>query len=69
MAELKYVYTIIERDGLEKNQWIKLGVAFVNKDQSLNLCLDALPVNGMLHIRNRPPKKEPKNGEESSTEA
>ncbi|MFH1263784.1 MAG: hypothetical protein V1495_10140 [Pseudomonadota bacterium] len=51
MAEMKYVYTIIEREGLEKSQWIKVGVAFVNRDQSLNLRLDALPVNGMLHVR------------------
>lgn len=65
MAEMKYVYTIIERDGLEKSQWIKLGIAFVNKDQSLNLKLDALPMNGTLHIRDRPPKKTTK-GEESS---
>jgi len=51
MADLKYVYTIVEREGLEKKQWIKIGVAFVNKDASLNLRLDALPINGNLHVR------------------
>lgn len=56
MADLKYVYTIVEREGLEKNQWIRIGVAFVNKDQSLNLRLDAFPVNGTLHVR------DPQNG-------
>ncbi|HLG20463.1 MAG TPA: hypothetical protein VI895_11705 [Bdellovibrionota bacterium] len=51
MAEMKYVYTIVEREGLQKKQWMKVGVAFVNRDQSLNLRLDALPVNGLLHVR------------------
>ena len=51
MAETKYVYTIVEREGLEKNQWIRVGMAFVNRDRSLNLRLDALPVNGVLHVR------------------
>ena len=53
MAEMKHVYTIIEREGLEKSQWVRVGVAFVNRDGSLNLRLDALPVNGLLHVRDR----------------
>jgi hypothetical protein len=59
MAEVKYVYTIVEREGLEKSQWIRVGIAFVNKDRSLNLRLNALPMNGTLHVRD--PQKE-KNG-------
>jgi hypothetical protein len=51
MAQMKHVYTIVERKGLEKNQWIRVGVAFVNRDQSLNIKLDAVPVNGQLHVR------------------
>lgn len=58
MAELKYVYTIIEKEGLEKSHWVKVGVAFVNRDQSLNLRLDALPVNGLLHVRTPMPKNK-----------
>ena len=49
MAELKNVYTIQETE--EKNYWIKIGVAFVNRDQSLNVKLNALPIDGKLHIR------------------
>jgi hypothetical protein len=64
MAEMKYVYTIIEREGLEKSQWIRVGVAFVNKDQSLNLRLDALPVNGMLHVREAQKGKKGEKGPE-----
>ena len=52
--EIKDVFTI-QQNG-EKSFWIKLGVAFVNKDGSLNVRLDGLPVNGSLHIRNRLPQ-------------
>ena len=48
----KAVYTIVERQGAEKKSyWVRIGSAFVNKDQSLNVKLDAMPVNGALHIR------------------
>ena len=36
-----------------KSIWTKIGVAFVNKDASLNVVLDAFPVHGKLHIRER----------------
>lgn len=31
--------------------WTRIGTAFVNKDESLNIYLDALPIDGMLHCR------------------
>ena len=51
-VKAKAVYMI--REGSNGDSfWIKLGVAFVNKDDSLNVVLDALPLNfdGKLHIR------------------
>ncbi len=36
-----------------KNIWTRIGVAFVNRDDSLNVMLDALPLSGKLHIRDR----------------
>ena len=46
----KAVYTITEgTDG--KSYWRLLGTAFVNRDDSLTVLLDAVPVNGRLHIR------------------
>jgi hypothetical protein len=69
MAEMKYVYTIVEREGLEKNQWIRVGVAFVNKDQSLNLRLDALPMNGTLHVRDAQNGKKGKSDPEPAAES
>src|SRR5947209_102050 len=46
----KVVYTIIER-GRGRRVWLRVGVAFVNRDQSLNVRLDAVPISGQLHIR------------------
>lgn len=51
----KAVYTIVER-GLNKRHFVRIGVAFVNRDASLNVRLDAMPVNGQLHIRDAPPR-------------
>ena len=45
------VYTIIETD--EGSFWREIGGAFVNRDDSLNVFLDAFPVNGRLHIREK----------------
>ncbi|MCL2825158.1 MAG: hypothetical protein FWD57_14300 [Polyangiaceae bacterium] len=46
---LKLVYTITERG--ERNHWVKIGVAYVNRDGSLNVKLEALPINGTMHVR------------------
>ena len=50
---MKDVYTIIENDESEKNFWIRIGVAFDNRDGSLSIILNALPTNGRLHVRER----------------
>ena len=47
--KMKAVYTIVERG--EKSFWTRIGVAYVNRDGSLNIKLDAVPVNGTLHVR------------------
>ena len=40
----------VEREG--KTYWVKSGVAFVNKDDSINIILDVLPKDGKLQLRN-----------------
>ena len=45
------VYTIREKDGFEKPFWTRIGVAFVNRDGSFSVYLDASPLDGKLHIR------------------
>lgn len=58
-STLKDVYTISEKEGGTagggKEYWTKIGVAFVNRDDSINVVLDATPINGRLHIRDRRP--------------
>ncbi len=44
----KAVYTIVERNP-ERRHWLRIGIAFVNRDGSLNVRLDAIPANGQLH--------------------
>jgi hypothetical protein len=42
----------VEKAGEKKAKyWIRCGTAFVNRDQSINLYIDVLPINGKLHIR------------------
>lgn len=52
------VYTIIETGG-EKSRWLECGVAFQNRDGSLNVLLNALPVNGRLQLRSPNGRGEP----------
>ncbi len=53
--QVKDVYTIVKNG--EKAFWQKVGRAHVNKDGSLNVYLNALPLNGELNIRD-PKAKE-----------
>ena len=53
----KDVYTIIKKEGKD-NFWLKIGVAFVNEDDSLNILLNALPLNGELHVRDPKPQDQ-----------
>jgi len=57
MTEFKDVFHIVERSGSgeepDKSVWTKVGIAFVNRDQSLNVLLDVIPLDGKLHIRER----------------
>jgi hypothetical protein len=48
------VYTITEKPGSDKSFWSKIGSAWINRDLSINIQLDALPVNGKLHLRENP---------------
>lgn len=47
------VYTVREaRDG-GKGHWVEVGAAWTNRDGSLSLTLDAMPVNGRLIVQER----------------
>jgi len=46
---MMFAYTITERG--ERTYWTKIGVAFMNKDGTINVRLDAVPVTGTLCLR------------------
>ncbi|MCL2449560.1 MAG: hypothetical protein FWD17_11480 [Polyangiaceae bacterium] len=50
LRDMKAVYTVVDR-GQGKSFWVRIGVGFTNRDGSINLRLDAIPVNGTLQIR------------------
>ena len=41
-----------------KERWTKIGIGFVNKDNSINVVLDAMPLNGRFQIRDRQIQKQ-----------
>lgn len=45
------VYSIRKREGMSRSFWMKVGVGFVNADGSINLYLDATPLDGKLQLR------------------
>jgi hypothetical protein len=47
---MKVVWTVVDR-GQGKSFWTRVGVGFVNRDGSITLRLDAIPVNGTLQVR------------------
>ena len=63
---MRDVYAIYgsRSDGRERSRWVRVGVAFDNRDGSLNVLLDALPLSGRLQIRPRP-SGVPSEGEEA----
>jgi len=64
-----YALRTSTRRGAETTIWVRAGTAFVNKDESLNIYLDALPIDGQLHCReyvekrNGAPSVPPENAE------
>jgi hypothetical protein len=53
-SKMKIAYVITQRNG--KNHWTRIGVGFVNRDGSINIKLEAIPVTGELQIRDQVPR-------------
>jgi len=66
--KVKIAYTVVERDKDGRQFWVRVGAAFVNRDGSLSIRLDAMPVNGKLHIRDYQPRdsRDPQSGERAA---
>ena len=56
---MKDIFGVVQREGQEKAWWTKIGVAFENKDGSLNLKLDFFPTSGetTIQIREQRPRE------------
>ena len=63
-ARMMEVFTIVDKEGFERSFWVKVGACFPNRDGSLNVYLDALPLNGRLQIRDR---NRPQNNKEEQS--
>ncbi len=57
------VYAVPDTKDGEKGYWTKIGIAFTNRDGSINLFLDALPLGtNKLQVREPKPASERANG-------
>jgi hypothetical protein len=61
--KVKIAYTVVERNKDGRKFWVRVGAAFVNRDGSLNVRLDAMPVNGELQIRDYQPREVRESGD------
>lgn len=50
------LFGVVQRDGMEKGFWTRIGTAFQNQDGSWNLRFDYLPTNSGITIQMRPAK-------------
>ncbi len=53
----RVVYAITERGGL-RSAWVRIGSAWTNRDGSITVRLDALPVSGVMQIRDGEPAQK-----------
>ncbi len=51
----KVVFAVTEKG--ERSFWTRVGAAFPNRDGSMTVKLDALPMNGTLQIRDDEPNR------------
>ena len=66
--KVKIAYTVVERNKDGRKFWVRVGAEFVNRDGSLSVRLDAMPVNGELQIRDYQPRetRETASGEQAA---
>lgn len=58
VAGKRYAVFSIRKKDNQPSIWVRAGSAFINKDGSMNLYLDVLPLDGTLHVREPGEKKE-----------
>ena len=63
--KMKDVFTIMKGAEGRKDRWVRIGIGFINRDNSITVRLDATPTNGTLHIRDYVRKDNWRNDAES----
>ena len=48
------IFGVVQREGMEKGFWTRIGTAFQNQDGSWNLRFDYLPTDRTVTIQMRP---------------
>ena len=61
-------FQIVERKGYDRPFWNRIGSAFVNRDGSINVFLDSVPLQGKIQLREDTPKDKER-GERDRGEA
>jgi hypothetical protein len=44
-------YNVIDKPGMKNRVWMRVGMAWLNRDGSISVVLDALPVGGRIQLR------------------
>ena len=55
-SKVKVVWMVTERG--EKSYWTRIGIGSVNRDGSLSLTLEALPLGGKIQVRDYTPRDD-----------
>lgn len=65
--KMQAVYTVVPKpEG--RDLWLRIGSAFPNRDGSLTVFLDAVPISGRLQIREYQPRDAGASGRKSDVE-
>lgn len=60
------LFGVVQREGMEKGFWTRIGTAFQNHDGSWNLRFDYLPTNPTVTVQMRPVRSGEDAGERGS---
>lgn len=63
------LFGVVQREGMEKGFWTRIGTAFQNQDGSWNLRFDYLPTNPAVTVQMRPVRSTDEAGESGGSMA
>jgi hypothetical protein len=61
------IFGVVQREGMEKGFWTRIGTAFQNQDGSWNLRFDYLPTDRTATVQMRPMRSGEEAGERRSS--